>query len=119
MKKIGDKVILIILRDGDEEKIKVKVGKESSQTSTSRKLHELLEGVQFESEQNQKGIRVVSIEPNSNVSYRGLRTGDIIVAVNKRRVFDLDSLENALSRNRSSVLLQINRVGGSLFLVIR
>lgn len=119
MRAIGDKVTLTILRDGDEERIKVKVGKASSLARLTGKLHELLEGVQFENESNQEGVRVVSIAPNSSAAYSGLRPGDVIVAANKRRVYDLESLENALSRNKSSVLLQVNRGGGSLFIVIR
>jgi len=119
MKAIGDKVTLTIIRDGDEEQIKVKVGKASSLASLPGKVHELLEGVQFENEPNQEGVRVVSIAPNSNAAYSGLRPGDVIVAANKRRVYDLESLQNALTKNQSSVLLQVNRGNGALFLVIR
>lgn len=119
MRAIGDKITLTILRDGDEERIKVKVGKTSSLARLTGKLHELLEGVQFENEPNQEGVRVASIAPNSSAAYSGLRPGDVIVAANKRRVYDLESLENALSRHKSSVLLQVNRGGGSLFIVIR
>lgn len=119
MKAIGDKVILTILRDGDEERIKVKIAKASSLASFPGKIHELLEGVQFENDPDREGVRVVNITPNSNAAYSGLRSGDIIVAANKRRVYDLKSLEDAVARNQSSVLLQINRGDRSLFLVIR
>jgi len=119
MKTIGEHITLTVLRDGDEERIKVKVGKPSDMASISGKVHELLEGVQFENDSNNEGVRVVSIAPNSNAAYSGLRTGDVIVAANKRRVYDLQSFEKALATNKSRVLLQINRGGGSLFIVVR
>ncbi|WDE11742.1 DegQ family serine endoprotease [Thalassomonas haliotis] len=119
MRTIGDKVTLTVIRDGDEEIIKVKVGKPSSITGLSGKIHALLEGVQFENESNKEGVRVVNISPNSSAAYSGLRPGDVIVAANKRRVYDLESLEKALARNKSSILLQVNRGSSSLFIVIR
>ncbi len=119
MRAIGEKVTLTILREGEEKVVKVEVGKAGSLENLSGRVHELLEGVQFENEPNQDGVRVVSIVPKSKAAYSGLRVSDVIVAANKRRVYDLESLQNALARNQSSVLLQVNRGGGSLFLVIR
>lgn len=118
-RKIGDKVTVTLIRDGDEKRVKVKVGKPSTLASLNDKLHDLLDGVQFENDSKGNGVRVTSISPNSNAAYSGLRPGDVIVAANKRRVYDLDSLEKALSRNKSSVLLQVNRGGSSFFVVIR
>lgn len=119
MKKIGDRITVILIRDGNEIHTKVKVGKPSSLANLRGKLHELLDGVQFENILESKGVRVTNIIANSNAAYSGLRVGDIIVAVNKRRVYDIKSLEKALSINKSSVLFQINRGGGALFIVIQ
>ena len=119
MKMIGERVTLTLLRDGDEKRINVKVGKPSSLASLSGKVHQLLDGVQFENEPNREGVRVVNIAPNTNATYSGLRSNDVIIAVNKRQVYDLETLESALGRNKSAVLLQVNRGGFSLFIVIR
>lgn len=119
MRAIGDKITLALLRDGDEKRIKIKVGKADSLASTSGAIHDLLDGVQYENDSDQKGVRVASIAPNSKAAYSGLRPGDIIVAANKRRVDDIESLQKALLKNKSAVLLQVNRRGGSLFIVIQ
>lgn len=119
MRAVGDKITLTLLRDGDEKRIKIKVGKADSLASTSGAIHDLLDGVQYENDSDQKGVRVASIAPNSKAAYSGLRPGDIIVAANKRRVNDIESLQKALSKNKSAVLLQVNRRGGSLFIVIQ
>ena len=116
---VGEKATLTIMRDGDEKRIKVKVGKRNALANVTGKVHKLLDGVRFENDEQGKGVRVTSIVPNSNAAYSGLRPRDVIVAANKRRVYDIKSLEKALSTNKSSVLLQVNRGGGSLFIVIR
>ena len=119
MREIGERVTLTVLRDGDEKRIKVKIGKPSSLASLSGKVHELLDGVQFENEPNREGVRVVNIAPNTNAVYSGLRSNDVIIEANKRRVYDIETLESALARNKSAVLLKVNRGGVSLFIVIR
>ena len=52
-------------------------------------------------------------------AYSGLRTGDVIVGANKRKVNDIKSLEAALQLCTASVLLRVDRNGGSLFIVVR
>jgi S1-C subfamily serine protease len=119
IREIGESVTLTLLRDGDEMRTKVKVGKRNAEVSLNGKMHDLFEGIQFENAPQGRGVRIVSIAANSRAAHSGLRAGDIIVAANKRRVQNLESLESALSANKSSILLQINRRGGSFFIVIR
>ncbi len=117
MKAIGDKVTLTILRDGDRKKIKVAIGDPESFAGINGQLSELLEGVQLQ--ETEDGVLVSNLSANSPAAYSGLRRGDVIVGANRRKVTDLKSLEKALSQNDSTVLLQVNRRGGSLFIVIR
>lgn len=119
MKAIGDKVELTILRDGDQQKINVKVGEPNAMLVNNGKLHNLLVGAQFENDPSGKGVLVNRLSPNSVAAYSGLRSGDIIVAANKRRVKNLESLQNAVGLSKTTVLLQVNRNGTSLFIVIR
>lgn len=119
MKSIGDSVTLTLLGDGDEKrKVTVTIGKISSFADTKGRFHGLLEGVQFESLSDGQGIQVTDIDPSSKASLSGLRLGDIIVGANRHPVVNVDSFEEALSRDTSSVLLQVNRQGGVLFVVI-
>ena len=119
MKAIGDKVNLTIIRDGKRKKIRVKIGDPESFASLPGKLPELLEGVQLQETDNNDGVLVASLSNTSPAAYSGLRRGDVIVSANKRRVTDMNSLEKALSGSQSTILLQVNRRGGSLFIVIR
>ncbi len=119
MRSIGDTVKLTILRDSKRKEIKVKIGEPVSLMSSRGKLHPLLEGVQLDNAPNKEGVLVARIAPNSNAAYSELRPGDIIVAANKKRVTDITSLNRAIANNDSSILLRVNRDGGSLFIVIR
>ncbi len=119
IKQIGDKVNLTLLRDGKNKQLTVKIGDPQTLPQTDRQLHPLLEGAQFTEDVDGNGVVVKRLAPNSMAAYSGLRTGDLIVAVNKQRVYDLKGFSQALKRNKNAILLQINRGGGSLFIVIR
>jgi len=119
IKSIGEKESLTILRSGNVKNLTVTITKPSSTAMVDKELHPLLEGAQFESNPGGDGVIVSNLVPNSSAAYSGLRPGDVIVAANKRRVHDIETLRKALDRSETSVLLQINRNGGSLFVVIR
>lgn len=118
MKTVGEQVNLTILRNGKTKKLSVEVAKPQSFAGAKAQL-ELLEGVQFEKDPGGKGVLVTGVAPGSTAFYSGLRAGDVIIAANRRRVYDLDSLAKALALNKTSALLQVNRRGGTLFIVIR
>ncbi|WP_432452124.1 Do family serine endopeptidase [Agarivorans sp. QJM3NY_29] len=118
-KAIGDKTKLTILRDGEKLQLKVNIAKPQSAVSAEGKLHDLLDGVQFAKDPEGNGVLVANVAAGSIAAYGGLRPNDVVVAANKRPVKDIASLQIALSLNKKAVLLQVNRRGGSLFIVLR
>ncbi|WP_372881032.1 DegQ family serine endoprotease [Psychromonas sp.] len=121
IKRIGDKVKITYLRDGQSKTVNVKVGEPQTLASqeSSWKLHPLLEGASFAKNNEGAGILVIEVQANSPAAYSGLRAGDVIIAANKQRVDDLSSFQKALVLAKNSVLLQVNRNGSSLFIAIR
>ena len=119
IKEIGDKVKLTLIREGKTKKVGVTVGEPQQLASVSDKLHSLLEGAQFENNPDGEGVLVAALSPNSVAAYGGLRPGDIIVGANRQRVNNIKSFQEALSYNKQSVLLQVNRNGRALYLVIQ
>jgi len=66
-----------------------------------------------------RGVVVTSVDPNSAAAEAGLQRGDVIQQVNKRGVATAAEFEQALRQgSRQSVLLLVNRGGGSLFIVV-
>lgn len=119
MKAIGERVELDVLRNGKTRQLTAKVGKPQSLAATKQTLHPMLEGAHLENNPEGQGVLVTNLAPNSAAAYSGLRPGDVIVSANRIRVHNIESLQRALKRNSSSVLLQLNRNGSSLFIVIR
>jgi Do/DeqQ family serine protease len=119
MKAIGERVELKVLHKGKIRQLQVKVGKPQALAASEQTLHPLLEGTQLHNSPDGQGVQVTNLAPNSRAAYSGLRPGDMILAANKQRVYNLESLQREVQRSASSVLLQVSRNGSSLFIVIR
>ena len=66
-----------------------------------------------------KGVIAAQVEPGSPAARNGIRPGDVIVAVNRRRVRDAAELESAFEQAGQVLALNIVRGNGQLFIVIR
>ena len=119
IKQVGDEVRLKFLRDGKTIERKVEIGAARSSLAQAEDLPELLAGLRVETNTDGDGVLVIDLAPNSPAAYSGLRPGDVIVGTNKRRVRDIGSFREALALSKTSILLRVERNGGSLFIVIR
>ena len=122
--RAGTKISITILRD-DEEKILTATITERQKTIVdggkfSSKLEDaLLQVVDEDAQPYEKaGILIREIETSSLAFNYGLRKGDLIVAVNRRRVEDFDDVEDAIDDD-STLLLNVQRGIRNLFIVLR
>jgi serine protease Do len=65
------------------------------------------------------GLVVVEVAENSPAQFAGVRQGDLILEVNGRKVIDLSSLDSALKRKGSSVVLLIERDAKTFFVSLK
>ncbi len=119
VRKIGDKVMITVIRDGKEKTIKCKVGDPVNVVAQAGLLHDLLGGASFENNPEGRGVLVAKVEQNSQAAANGLRPGDLIIGANRVRVDDINDFKKALQRSEDSILLHIQRGMGSFYLVIR
>ena len=64
-------------------------------------------------------VLVANVTPGSPAAQAGLRTGDVIVAVNRRPVGTVAELTRLLGETRGTIALDLFRGGTRLLLVIR
>jgi len=95
--KPGTKVDIVVLRDGKEKKLKVKIG-----------------------EMPARGVVITAVSPDSRAADAGLREGDVIIEVNRVRVKDMDDFRSVVKRVKGNkVLLLVYRNGSHFYILLR
>ena len=116
----GESVDIEYIRDGKSRRTKAVLGQQQVARSTGTDIHPGLAGAEFASSSTTSsgGVEVTAVEPGSPAAQRGLRVGDVITAVNRRRVGDLQQLTEIARANRILFLL-VQRGDRALMLQIR
>ena len=125
LKRSGDTVELELLRDGKKRKIKAQLGEQATAVQVSAMdIHPGLQGAELATldasspqYSGEAGVLVASVEAGSPAAQRGLRAGDVIIGVNRRKVSDLGEFQQ--SAQGQSLLLNIRRGNANLILPIR
>jgi serine protease Do len=125
----GKAARVAVLRDGRRETLSVKIGEMPADESVvaSRGTERWGLSVQPISPELARqfklaageGVLVSEVEEDSPAARAGIRPGDAIVEVNRRRVKDVKSFEDALGRSSQEVLLFIQREGRSQYVVLK
>jgi Do/DeqQ family serine protease len=116
----GESVSIEFMRDGRRREVTAELGQRVSQQVAGEEIHPGLAGSLFASAAVAAtgGIEVASVEPGSAAAQRGLRAGDVITAVNRQPVQNIQQLREVASANRILFLL-VNRGDRQLMLQIR
>ncbi|MEY2626076.1 MAG: hypothetical protein RL412_1851 [Pseudomonadota bacterium] len=129
--RVGEKVEISLLRDGQPRKVTAEVAdpavQTAGETSDSRNVpegsqHRALEGAQLEDAPS-GGVLVRAVAPGSPAANTGLRSNDVIVAANGVRVSSSADLSaawrNSANRGGSTIVLQIRRGGETAIILLR
>ncbi len=120
LKGSGEEVKIEFVRGGEERYVTAILGQQSAVRSAGTDIHPGLVGAQFASSSTSDtgGVDVTEVEDGSPAAQRGLRSGDTIIAVNRRSVGDLRELRSVSQGNRILFLL-VQRGDRQLMLQIR
>jgi len=114
----GSRVEIHYLRDGARRTATLTVNDESgpSRASTST-MPDRLAGADFQDASG--NVLVANVAPGSPAAQAGLRSGDVIVAVNRQPVRTVAELTRLLAETRGTIALDLFRGGTRLLLVVR
>ena len=120
LKGSGEIIDIEFVRDGRNRKVRATLGQRTMTQSSGSDMHPGLQGARFatSSANATGGIDMTEVEPGSAAAQRGLRSGDIIIAVNRQQVQNLQQLQEIADTNRILFLL-VQRGDRSLMLQIR
>jgi Do/DeqQ family serine protease len=122
--RVGDRVDLKVWRDGKTRIVPVTIGKDTEQAAAGAKLHPRLAGAVFapadeSNAPDARGIVVKSIQPRSAAARIGLRQGDVILGVNRKRVETMAEFEKLAGEDQKELLLHVRRGNAAFFIVVQ
>jgi serine protease Do/serine protease DegQ len=126
--RIGEKVALTLIRDGKRQTIDMVVGEVQEATSAEAVAKSVpkLEGATFGAIAETsplygkvEGVMVMDVATDSAAWRAGLRKDDVITSVNRKPVTTPDEFLTAATASADSLLLNVRRGEGALFILIR
>lgn len=124
--RVGTRVRLDVVRKGKQLTLRAVIADPLASSTPAGNLSKHLSGAALGAISDNhplaghvEGVQVLEIERGSPAWSAGLRADDIVVSVNQLPVSTMDDVATAVRRNPDSMLLNIRRGNGALFVVIR
>lgn len=123
--RVGEKVKLVVLRDGRRKRITASIGEDELTAAAGDRVHPRLEGASLGPIEGEhplagkvEGVLVQNVEQRSPAARSGLRPGDVITSVNRVAIGSVEDFRRAAD-GAAQLLLHVRRGNGALFLVIQ
>ncbi len=122
---VGTEAHLTVLRDGNKKNLNVTVGKLPTEQKVATAVSErpTLEGASFSTvtladSKGGKGVRITNVARNSPAYQLGLRANDLIIAVNRTSVKNMEDFNNVLKDSKRQAALFIKRGDEDLLVIV-
>jgi serine protease Do/serine protease DegQ len=127
LRRVGEKVTLSIIRNGEKQDISMDIGAvDESVAEAAVKEVPKLDGMTVGNIPDThplhgevKGVLVLTVNADSTAYSAGLREGDVITSVNREPVTTPAEFAEAAKKSNGSLLLNVRRGDGALFILIR
>nr|WP_314401400.1 Do family serine endopeptidase [uncultured Aggregatibacter sp.] len=117
----GKEIDLTYLRDGKSNNTKVTLQSDDQTQTRANGLLPALDGAELNNydEKGMKGVAITKIKPNSLAEQRGLKSGDVIIGINRQKVENLGQLRKILESKPSAIALNIIRGDSNFYLLVQ
>ncbi len=110
MLTVGTSVDLTVLREGQKRNFKVAIGKAAQAQLAKLPDRQALEGASFAATgRGNAGVQITDIAQGSPAERLGLEAGDVITAVNRKPVKNLEEFQSAMKGSLRSTVLHVQR----------
>ncbi len=123
--RVGEEVEIELIRDGERLKRKVVIGERGVTLADGGATSERLEGVALRDISPDhplfgevRGVEVARVDAGSRAAREGLRPGDIILGVNRRRVANVQELLDLVEELPRTLALWVQRGERRIFIAI-
>ena len=118
---VGKEIDLTYLRDGKSNNAKVTLQSDDQTQTRANGLLPALDGAELNNydEKGMKGVAITKIKPNSLAEQRGLKSGDVIIGINRQKVENLGQLRKILESKPSAIALNIIRGDSNFYLLVQ
>lgn len=117
--RVGEKVEISLLRDGKPRRVTAVIAERSEAAKqASATMHSGLEGAEFADAGRNEGVVITAVAENSPAATNGLRRNDLIVAIGRARIMNVQQLREVV-KEANSFLLTVQRGNRTLVIVIR
>jgi len=130
---VGKKIAILLIRDGKEKTVYIKVAKRKDDESLVSKETESSNGLglmaseltpeiakQLGFDQNEMGVMITGVKPGSKGELAGVRQGDLIKEINRKPVSTLNDYQKKMQKIKKGetihLLIKRSRIG---FIVIK
>ena len=117
----GKEIELTYLRDGKTDNVKVTLQADDGSQTASKTELPALDGATLNNydAKGVKGVEISKVQPNSMAAQRGLKSGDIIIGINRQPIENTQDLRKALDEKPSAVALNILRGKNNFYLLVQ
>ncbi len=123
--RVNSKVTLNIIRDNKPLTVTASLLDPKKRAESIQLRDPFLYGIELKNYKevsplhgNVQGILVLGIDPESNAWQADLRPGDVIISANQEKVATIDQLKAVAAKAEHTLLLNVLRGAGAIFLVI-
>jgi Do/DeqQ family serine protease len=114
MLRIGEKVDIGLLREGQAKRVTAVIGERGATGAAGAgEVHSAFEGAQLSNAPGNGGVTIQAVAEGSPAAQNGMRANDIILAVGRIRITNLEQLRAAL-KNAESFAITIRRGNSTL-----